>query len=323
MEKIMTMGEILVEIMATRRGQSLRAPGSLAGPYASGAPAIFIDQVARLGHPAAIIGCVGDDDFGWLNIERLQRDGVDTSAIRVLKTAVTRSAFVTFRLDGERDFIFHITNSASAQLQPAHVSAAALKDCSHFHVMGSSLFSFRIIDAMKKAIEIVKGQGGMVSFDPNIRKEMLRICEMREALGYILEFTDILLPSGHEVSLLTDAADEAGAIDELFAEGGQGVVVKRGPQGRRHFARGAPVGGAGRVVKGGRQGWSYFARGGRLEVAALAVEELDPTGAGDCFGATFVTCRRLGKGPEEALRYANASGALAVRVKGPMEGTSG
>lgn len=79
MEKIMTMGEILVEIMATRRGQSLRAPGSLVGPYASGAPAIFIDQVARLGHPAAIIGCVGDDDFGWLNIERLQRDGVDTS----------------------------------------------------------------------------------------------------------------------------------------------------------------------------------------------------------------------------------------------------
>ncbi|MCW5231278.1 tagatose kinase [Verminephrobacter eiseniae] len=299
MEKIMTMGEILVEIMATRRGQSLRAPGSLAGPYASGAPAIFIDQVARLGHPAAIIGCVGDDDFGWLNIERLQRDGVDTSAISVLKTAVTGSAFVTYRLDGERDFIFNITNSASAQLQPAHVSAAALKDCSHFHVMGSSLFSFRIIDAMKKAIEIVKGQGGMVSFDPNIRKEMLRICEMREALGYILEFTDILLPSGHEVSLLTDAADEAGAIDELFAKGVKEIVVKRGPQ-----------------------GCSYFARGARLEVAALAVEELDPTGAGDCFGATFVTCRRLGKGPEEALRYANASGALAVRVKGPMEGTS-
>src|SRR6218665_165053 len=163
MEKIMTMGEILVEIMATRRGQSLRAPGSLAGPYASGAPAIFIDQVARLGHPAAIIGCVGDDDFGWLNIDRLHRHHLDT-------TAVTGSAFVTYRLDGERDFIFNITNSASAQLQPAHVSAAALKDCSHFHVMGSSLFSFRIIDAMKKAIEIVKGQGGMVSFDPNIRK---------------------------------------------------------------------------------------------------------------------------------------------------------
>ena len=57
MQSIMTMGEILVEIMAERKGQSFRAPGPLAGPYASGAPAIFIDQVSRLGHPAAIIGC--------------------------------------------------------------------------------------------------------------------------------------------------------------------------------------------------------------------------------------------------------------------------
>lgn len=300
MEKIMTMGEILVEIMATQRGQSFREPGALVGPYASGAPAIFIDQVARLGHSAAIIGCVGDDDFGWLNIERLKRDGVDTSSINVLKQAVTGSAFVTYRKDGERDFIFNITNSASAQLLPSHVSEAALKDCAHFHVMGSSLFSFRIIDAMKKAIEIVKGQGGTVSFDPNIRKEMLRIPEMREALTYILDFTDVFLPSGHEVTLLADAPDEAGAIRELFERGVREIVIKRGGQ-----------------------GCSYYSSEERVDVDAIPVEEIDPTGAGDCFGATFITCRRLGKSPSDALRYANASGALAVGTKGPMEGTSG
>ena len=76
MARIMTIGEILVEIMATERGQSFRAPGALVGPFPSGAPAIFIDQVARLGRSAGIIGCVGDDDFGWLNIDRLRRDGV-------------------------------------------------------------------------------------------------------------------------------------------------------------------------------------------------------------------------------------------------------
>ena len=64
MKKIMTMGEILVEIMATKAGQSFRKPGQLTGPYPSGAPAIFIDQVAKLGHACALIGCVGDDDFG-------------------------------------------------------------------------------------------------------------------------------------------------------------------------------------------------------------------------------------------------------------------
>ncbi len=54
----------------------------------------------------------------------------------------------------------------------------------------------------------------------------------------------------------------------------------------------------------------------------MPVEEVDPTGAGDCFGATYVTCRKLGKAPAEALRYAVASGARAVTRKGPMEGTS-
>ena len=97
--------------------------------------------------------------------------------------------------------------------------------------MGSSLFSFRIIEAMKKVIETVKGHGGTVSFDPNIRKEMLRIPEMRQALDFILDYTDVFLPSGHEVTLLATASSEAGAIDELLKRGVREVVVKRGKDG--------------------------------------------------------------------------------------------
>jgi sugar/nucleoside kinase (ribokinase family) len=70
--------------------------------------------VGRLGRPAGIIGCVGDDDFGWLNIDRLRRDGVDTSAIALLADAVTGSAFVTYTETGERHFTINIANSASA-----------------------------------------------------------------------------------------------------------------------------------------------------------------------------------------------------------------
>ncbi len=97
--------------------------------------------------------------------------------------------------------------------------------------MGSSLFSFRIIEAMKKVIETVKGHGGTVSFDPNIRKEMLRIPEMREALDFILDYTDVFLPSGHEVTLLATASSERAAIDELLQRGMREVVVKRGKDG--------------------------------------------------------------------------------------------
>jgi sugar/nucleoside kinase (ribokinase family) len=242
---------------------------------------------------------VGDDDFGWLNIERLRRDGVDTNAVTVLTEAVTGSAFVTYNQTGERHFIFNITNSASAQLSPTHVSEQLLKDCTHFHVMGSSLFSSRIREAMNKAIDIVKRQGSTVSFDPNIREELLGIPEMREALTSILRHTDIFLPSGPELTLLVKASTEEAAVEELLAVGIREIVVKRGSQ-----------------------GCAYFDATRRLSMPALAVQEIDPTGAGDCFAATYVTCRYKGMMVEQSLRYACASGARAVMSTGPMEGTA-
>jgi sugar/nucleoside kinase (ribokinase family) len=300
MGKVMTVGEILVEIMATERGQSLRRPGSLVGPFPSGAPAIFIDQVGKLGQPSGIIGCVGDDEFGWLNIERLRQDGVDTAAITVLGDAVTGSAFVTYEKTGERHFVFNIVNSASGRLSASSITEEALHACTRFHVMGSSLFSAEIAGAVHKASSIVKQQGGMVSFDPNIRQEMLGIPGMREALTAVLPYTDVFLPSADEVTLLVGAATESSAIDQLLSMGIQEIVVKRG-----------------------RQGCTYFGKHRRLDVPAFTVREVDPTGAGDCFCGTYVTCRERGMPVEQALRYACASGALAVTRMGPMEGTSG
>ncbi len=77
MSKVFTIGEILVEIMASKIGQPFDQPGIWNGPYPSGAPAIFIDQVTRLGVPCGIISCVGNDGFGDINIHRLAADGVD------------------------------------------------------------------------------------------------------------------------------------------------------------------------------------------------------------------------------------------------------
>ena len=72
MASIWTMGELLVEIMRPQAGMGLREPDAFLGPYPSGAPAIFIDTVARLGHPAGMIGGVGEDDFGRCVVERLR-----------------------------------------------------------------------------------------------------------------------------------------------------------------------------------------------------------------------------------------------------------
>src|SRR5262245_54482398 len=118
MKKIITIGEILVEIMATEAGDGFLEPISLVGPFPSGAPAIFIDQVAKLGQPCGLIGCVGDDDFGRVNIERLRRDGADISAISIDPDRPTGSAFVRYRSDGTRDFVYNIRHSASGAITP-------------------------------------------------------------------------------------------------------------------------------------------------------------------------------------------------------------
>ncbi|MBE7213195.1 MAG: sugar kinase [Gluconacetobacter diazotrophicus] len=297
---VATIGEIVVEILADTRGNGFREAQALRGPYPSGAPAIFIDQVARLNHPCGLISCVGDDDFGRLNIERLRADGVEVDAIAVDPDGTTGSAFVRYRADGERDFVFNIKHSAAGGTRITPAAEALLDRAAHLHVMGSSLFSFRLIDETAQAVDRVKARGGTVSFDPNVRKEMLRIPEMRAAQRMMLERCDLFMPSGPELMLLTESDDEDTAIREILALGVGGIVVKRGADGA-----------------------SYHDRERTLFVPGFAVAEIDPTGAGDCFGATFVTCRLRGMGVEQSLRYAAASGALAVTRRGPMEGTAG
>lgn len=297
--KVVTVGEIVVEIMAVRPGNGFREAIDLIGPFPSGAPAIFIDQLARQRHPCAMVSCVGDDDFGWLNIERLRGDGVDVSAIRVHEDAVTGSAFVRYRDNGDRDFVFNIRHSANGHIGLTSEAKAVIAEAGHLHVMGSSLVSSAIIEAVLYALDEIKARGGTVSFDPNIRKEMLGFPELREALDRVLAATDLFLPSGAELLLFSAEQDVEKALGDLLGRGLKAIVLKQGSQGAR-----------------------YVAADEDITVAAFKVDEVDPTGAGDCFGATFLAGWLAGLNAADNLRRANAAGALAVTRKGPMEGAS-
>jgi sugar/nucleoside kinase (ribokinase family) len=246
-----------------------------------------------------MIGCVGADDFGRVNLDRLARDGVDVSAIAVHPDLPTGSAFVRYRPDGSRDFVYNIRHSASGAIAATPAATALVDGADHLHVMGSALSSPALAEMVGTALASVRARGGTVSLDPNLRKEILDAPGMRDALERVLSQTDLFLPSGDELFLLTAATEEAAAVRELLGRGIRTVVVKKG-------ARGA----------------ACYEAGGRWSAPAFAVEEVDPTGAGDTFGATFVTLWLRGVPPREALTLANAAGALAVGRRGPMEGTS-
>lgn len=299
MKKVVTIGEILVEIMATERGEGFREPLALVGPFPSGAPAIFIDQAARFGQPCGMIGCVGNDDFGRVNLDRLASDGVDVSGVGVDPELPTGSAFVRYRSDGARDFVFNIKHSASGRIHMGENARALLASGDHLHVMGTALFSHAIADTILEAIDIVKENGGTVSFDPNIRPEMLSLPGLREASQTIFRRCDLFLPSGDELFLFGSATAEEAAVAETLRSGVKAVAIKRG-----------------------RDGATYYDLNGRLHQPAFVVDEVDPTGAGDCFGAVFVSCWLRGMPPAETLRYAAAAGAHAVTRRGPMEGAA-
>ncbi len=294
-----TIGEILVEIMAADRGIGFLEPLTLTGPYPSGAPAIFIDQCARAGGSAGIIATVGDDDFGRVNTDRLERDGVDISAVAVDPAYPTGSAFVRYRPDGSRDFVFNISKSAAARLSLDGPARALIARAGHLHIMGTAFAIPAVADMLEEALATIRANGGSVSVDPNMRKELLQHGQTAERFSRAIAAADLLLPSGNELFVAAGIeGSEEEAVAALFARGVREIALKRGEHGATWFG----------------------ADGSRVDCAGFEVTEVDPTGAGDCFGGAFVACRRLGMAPDVALDYANAAGARNVTVQGPMEG---
>ncbi|MTH79718.1 tagatose kinase [Paracoccus aestuariivivens] len=295
------IGEIIVEIVATTTGDGFRHPQPLLGPFPSGAPAIFISQCGRLGGQSAMIGAVGADDFGALNLARLQSDGVDVSAVALDPEWPTGSAFVRYRADGSREFVFNINHSAATRFGWSEPVARLVARAGHLHVMGSALSMPPAREVIVRAAAMIKERGGTLSLDPNLRKELSGGPEIAELFQCLVGLCDLLLPSGAELfpAAGLDAPDttEAQAIAHLLQRGVTEIVLKRGPNGA-----------------------SLFTPDSVIRAAPFQVDEVDPTGAGDCFGAAYVTCRRLGMGAEAALTYACAAGARNVTAVGPMEG---
>ena len=297
MTEVLTMGEMLVEIMRPRSGMSLSDQGDFLGPYPSGAPAIFIDTVARLGHSAGIIGGVGKDDFGACILTRLRGHDVDVRWVLELPDRSTAVAFVTYFPDGSRKFIYHIDGTPAVMAEfPAE---AARETPKFFHVMGCSLmandrFRASIFDAVRAFYE----KGTKISFDPNIRPELLAGRDVQELVGPVLDRCAVLLPGVSELQLLGGAENVKESIHALFGRKTlQTIVLKRG-----------------------RSGACAYSREQSIEVPVYPVKEVDPTGAGDSFDAGFL-CGLLENRPlAECLKVAAAAGALNAASFGPMEG---
>ena len=290
---ILTIGEALVEVMRTDIDQPLNQPGPFIGPYPSGAPFIFAVQAARLGMRTAAIGSVGADAFGDCLLDQLHKDGVITDGVRRFPDQPTGVAFVAYNADGSRDFVFSL--GAGGHLSRDMLRAELFQGLRCFHLMGSTLsMSETALAVCRAALDLAIAAGALISFDPNLRPELLAPERARVSFAPFIKAADILLPTADELLQLTGG-------DALLGDRPQRTIV----------------------VTRGADGCSVFTSEGKLDVAGFAVDEIDPTGAGDCFDAAFLSATLEGKSAWEASRIANACGALAVSAKGPMSGIKG
>jgi sugar/nucleoside kinase (ribokinase family) len=304
---IISVGELLVEIMRTKVDIPHGQIGSpYKGPFPSGAPAIFIDSAARMGKPFDItvgfIGVVGDDEFGNCIKEKLKEDGVDISQIQETREKATGIAFNQYNSNGTRKFIF--AAGAAGETSPLDVKGEFFENIKNLHIMGSSLsISKKSREACYKAIDIAKKKNPnvLISFDPNLRPEMLDLKTILNISKPVLENTTILLPSGEEAEMLAGIKGEKDACKKLLDMGPELVVLKQGKRGSMIFSKNQKHG---------------------IHIPGYRVDEIDPTGAGDSFGGAFIVAYLNKWDLIKATQFANAVGALKVQSFGPMPKTS-
>ena len=299
MAEILIMGELLVEIMRPKEDIPLYESDYFRGPFPSGAPGIFISTAARLGHSTAIISGVGDDDFGQNIMRRLKKDGVDVSRVLVSKEGNTGVAFVTYFADGERKFLFYMDNSPCVMAR-APETLEGLEDVKYMHIMGCSLmssveFAREIVETMK----MMKDNGAKISFDPNVRLEMMRDPEVLQILREVSDASNILMPGVSELKMLTGEEDLDSAVRKAFEnENLELLVLKNGSRGSLIYTR----------------------EGLQIEQGVYKVVQEDATGAGDSYDAAFICGLAEGRSLADAAKMGAAAGALNAAAFGPMEG---
>jgi sugar/nucleoside kinase (ribokinase family) len=298
---VISIGEILIDFIVDDGETSLEAAHQfVARP--GGAPANTAVALARLGVPSAFCGVVGKDPFGLRLKAGLAHEGVDASRLEATDRRATTLAFAW--KDARGDGHFWLLRGADALLSREQIQRANIEKSAALVVGSVALAADPSRSAVVLAVHAAKQAGVPVFFDVNLRPTLwsdpttaAEICYdvARKCVVVKLSLDDAKALMGLETKA------EA-AIDRFLTLGPRFVVLTDGERGCWFASKPEPS---------------------LRFVPAFAVEAVEPTGAGDAFGAALVA-RMLAndwKPPTvEDIRYAAAAGALATTRRGAWEG---
>ncbi|MEO0052255.1 MAG: ribokinase [candidate division WOR-3 bacterium] len=280
--KICVVGSLMTDLVfrverLPRPGESM--PGKEFGLFLGGKGFTQALACHRLGAEVTMVGRVGKDYFAELFFQKLTEEGMKADFILQDKEAGTGVACPIIDDSGQNAIIG--IGRANMRIDLRQVEAAR-EEIESADVL---MLQFEIpYPVSRRAAQIAKASGALVLLDP---------APIHNAGVLINEEVDYIVPNEIEAAALARTQPA-----EVWAE----AEVKAGRSGV--------------IISLGAEGALVFDQQGRRHFPAFPVQPVDSTGAGDAFRAGLAVSLAEGKGIEQAVRFANACGALACTVLG-------
>lgn len=234
--------------------------------------------VARLGATCTMVGRVGDDAFGERLVAGLAAESIDTRFVTRTPEAATGVALIVVAASGENAIC--VASGANFAVTPADVNAA--EDA--IAQADVCLLQLELpITTVVHALRACRRHGVQTILDPAPAPTN----PPENLFG-----ADILSPNETEAQILLgqpgECIEPAVVAEALSKRGAREVVLKLGERGAGVLSR------------------------DRFElVPGYSVDVVDTTAAGDAFTAGLAVARARRQPLRDAVRYANAAGALA------------
>lgn len=287
---VVTVGDSVVDIVIPVPRFPVGNEDSVVGEGMTrqlGGASNFLIQASRLGLAAGIVDCVGDDDLGGFFVEGLRSEGVDVSRICVKEGVRTASCICMVDEKGDHAYIGF--PGATEYLMPERIEPEHIRASRLLYVSGYALASLPLRDAVLKSVEIARGAGIPILFDPS--PIITRVDErVREQ---VIGASKLISLNVRELELMTAISDVEEASGTL-RDDGVGMVV----------------------LKLGGEGCAVSSASGFERIPGFDVRAVDTTGAGDAFNAALVYGYLVGWPLEKAARFANIVGAVKVTKMG-------
>ena len=206
MRRLFAIGEALIDFIPHVTNSELKDVEQFSRQV-GGAPCNVAATVSKLGGQSEMVTQLGQDAFGDIIVETIERIGVGVDYIQRTNKANTALAFVSLKEDGQRDFSFYRKPSADMLYDPSY-------------------------------IEDIEVTNGTIVFDPNVRLPLWEDPEAcRQAILEFIPKANVVKVSDEELEFITGIKDETKAIQSLFKGNVVVVIYTKGPKGAQAFTK--------------------------------------------------------------------------------------